>query len=139
MRNQLNTPPPTDKPRRRSRFEKVFGRFGLMWVVLFTVIATLLRWLTDGLLADSAPFSLYYLSVVLTALVAPMGSSIFAVILGGLCGHLIWVAPRLSMVFLNTSQVAQLVVYILVATLCALAVVAARFLRVFDYFDTDDD
>lgn len=139
MRNQLNTPPPTDKPRRRSRFEKVFGRFGLMWVVLFTVIATLLRWLTDGFLADASPYSFYYLSVVLTALVAPMGSSVFAVILGGLCGHFIWVAPRLSMVFLNTSQVAQLVVYILVATLCAFAVAAARLLRVFDYFESDGD
>ena len=110
-----------------------------MWVVAFTAMATLLRWLTDGLLADTSPFSFYYLSVVLTALAAPMGSSILAVILGGLCGHFIWVNPRLSMAFLNTSQVAQLVVFIVVATLCALAVPAARLFRVFDYLETRDD
>ena len=139
MQNQLKTPPPSDKPRRRNRFEKVFGRRGPMWVVVFTAMATLLRWLTDGLLADSSPFSFYFLSVVLSALLAPMGSSILAVILGGLCGHFIWVVPRLSMVFLNTSQVAQLVVFAVVATLCALAVAAARVFRIFDYFETDDD
>ena len=110
-----------------------------MWVVVFTAMATLLRWFTDGLLADTSPFSFYFLSVVLTALVAPMGSSILAVILGGLCGHFIWVVPRLSMVFLNTSQVAQLVVFAVIATLCALAVAAARVFRIFDYFETDDD
>ena len=110
-----------------------------MWVVVFTAMATLLRWLTDGLLADAAPFSFYYLSVVLTALLAPMGSSILAVILGGLCGHFIWVVPRFSMVFMNTSQVAQLVVFGVVATLCARAVAAARVFRIFDYFETDDD
>ena len=139
MQNQLKTPPPSDKPRRRNRFEKVLGRLGPMWVVVFTAMATLLRWLTDGLLADSSPFSFYFLSVVLTALLAPMGSSILAVILGGLCGHFIWVVPRLSMVFMNTSQVAQLVVFGVVATLCAIAVTAARVLRVFDYLETDDD
>ena len=108
-------------------------------MVAFTALATLLRWVTDGLLADQAPYSYYYLSVVLTALVAPMGSSILAVILGGVCAHYIWVEPRLSMAFANTSQIAQLGVFIFVATLCAFAVAAARVLRVFDYIATDDD
>ena len=139
VQNQMRTPPSSDRPRRRSRFEKMFGRLGPVWVVAFTALATLLRWATDGLLADQAPFSFYYLSVVLTALLARFGSAISAVILGGLCGHFLWVVPRFSMDFLNKSQIAQLVIYILVATLCALAVAAARVLRVFDYIGTDDD
>jgi K+-sensing histidine kinase KdpD len=110
-----------------------------LWVVAFTAVATLLRWATDGVLETHAPFSFYYVSVVLTALVAPMGSSILAVILGGVCGHFLWVEPRISLEFLNTSQAAQLIVYIFVASLCALAVTAARVLRLFDYIDTPDD
>ena len=137
--NQLRTPAPSDRPRRRSRLEKVFGRLGPVWVLAFTVLATLLRWATDGLLSDNAPFSFYYLSVVLTALVAPFGSSILAMILGAVCAHFLWVEPRFSLNFLNTGKVAQLVVYIFVASLCALAVTAARVLRLFDYIDTPDD
>ena len=110
-----------------------------MWVVAFTALATVLRWGTDGLLADASPFSFYYLSVVLTALLARIGSAISAVILGALCGHFLWVVPRFSMEFVNTSQIAQLLVFLVVATLCALAVAAARVLRVFDYIDTPDD
>lgn len=139
LQNQLRTPSAPARSHLRSIFEKVFGRMGPVWVVTFTVLATVLRWATDGLLADSSPYSFYYLSVVLTALLARFGSAISAVILGGLCGHFLWVVPRFSMEFLNKSQVAQLVIYILVATLCALAVAAARVLRVFDYIGTDDD
>ena len=139
VQNQLKTPPPSDSPRRRSRFEKVFGRLGPVWVVAFTALATLLRWVTDGLLADASPFSFYYLSVVLTALVAPMGSSILAMILGAVCAHYLWVEPRFSLEFANTGQVAQLVVYIFVSSLCALAVTAARVLRLFDYIDAFED
>ena len=139
VKNKLSTPPPPARPHLRSTFEKVFGRFGPVSVVGFTALATVLRWVTDGLLADASPFSFYYLSVVLTALMARISSAITAVILGGLCGHFLWVIPRFSMAFLNTSQVAQLVVFIVVATLCALAVAAARVLRVFDYLDTPDD
>jgi K+-sensing histidine kinase KdpD len=133
--NQLTTPAPADAPRRRSRFERVFGRSGLLWVLAFTAMATLLRWATDGFLESTAPFSFYYLSVVLTALAAPMGSSFLAVILGGLCAHYLWV----SLEFLTTAQVAQLVVYMIVASLSALVVTAARVLRLFDYIDYPDD
>lgn len=105
----------------------------------FTALATLLRWGSDGLLADHAPFSFYFLSVVLTALVSPMGSSFLAVLFGGLCGHLLWVEPRFSLAFQDKSQVAQLVVYVFVASLCALSVAAARILRVCDYIDTPDN
>lgn len=135
----MKTPAPSDRPRVRSRFEKMFGKWGLAWVVAFTAVATLLRWATDGLLASNAPFSFYFLSVVLTALVAPIGSSILAMILGGLCAHYLWVEPRFSLEFVNAGQVTQLVVYIVVASLCALAVTAARVLRLFDYIDTPDD
>lgn len=137
--NQLTTPPAPARSQLRMTFEKVFGRLGPVWAVAFTALATLLRWLTDGLLADASPFSFYYLSVVLTALLARIGSAISAVILGALCGHFLWVAPRLSLEFLNTSQIGQFWVFIAVATLCALAVVAARVLRVFDYLNTVDD
>ena len=137
--NQLRTPPAPVRSRLRSTIEKVFGKWGPMWVVAFTALATVLRWVTDGLLTDAAPFSFYYLSVVLTALLARIGSAISAVILGALCGHFLWVVPRFSMEFLNTSQIAQLLVFIVVATLCALSVAAARVLRVFDYIDTSDD
>ena len=133
------TPPPPARLHPRSAFEKVFGKFGLLWVVAFTALATVLRWSTDGLLADSSPFSFYYLSVVLTALVARIGSSVVAVLLGGMCAHFLWVVPRFSWQFLNTAQIAQFVVFILVATLCALAVAAARILRIFDYVLTEDD
>ena len=135
----MKTPPPSDTPRVRGRFEKTFGKLGLVWAVAFTAVATLLRWAADGLLVSNAPFSFYFLSVVLTALVAPISSSMLAMILGGLCAHYLWVEPRLSMEFMNASQVAQLVVYILVASLCALAVTTARVLRLFDYIDTPDD
>ena len=124
---------------RRSAFEKVFGRLGLVWVVVFTALATLLRWGTDGLLGDTSPFSFYYLSVVLTALVARIGSALVAVILGGLCGHFLWVEPRLSLEFANTSQVAQLAVFNFVATLCAFAVSAARIFRVIDDVDSQSN
>ncbi len=139
VENQLKTPPMPSRSHVRNIFDKVFGRMGPVWVVTFTGFATVLRWAMDGVLADSAPFSFYYLSVVLTALLARIGSAISAVILGGLCGHFLWVNPRFSLEFLDRSQVAQLVVYIFVATLCALAVAAARVLRVFDYIGTDDD
>ena len=139
MQNQLRTQPAPARSHLRSTFEKVFGRLGPVWVVAFTALATVLRWVTDGLLADASPFSFYYLSVVLTALLARIGSAISAVILGALCGHFLWVVPRFSMEFVNTSQIAQLLVFIVVATLCALAVAAARVLRVFDYIDTPDD
>ncbi len=139
MQNQLKTQPAPARSHLRSTFEKVFGRLGPVWVVAFTALATVLRWGTDGLLADASPFSFYYLSVVLTALLARIGSAISAVILGALCGHFLWVVPRFSMEFVNTSQIAQLLVFIVVATLCALAVAAARVLRVFDYIDTPDD
>ena len=68
----------------------------------------------DGLLADSSPFSFYYLSVVITALLTRFGSAVLAVILGGLCGHFLWVVPRFSMDFLGTNQIAQIVVFIVV-------------------------
>ena len=139
LKNPLKTPPLSDRPSRRSRIQTLFGKWGPVWAVAFTTVASLLRWATDGILADHAPFSFYYLSVVLTALVAPMGSSILAVILGGACGHYIWVQPRLSLEFLDNGQRAQLVVYIFVATPCALAVTAARLLRLFDYMDAPDD
>ena len=139
MQNQLRTQPAPARSHLRSTFEKVFGRLGPVWVVAFTALATVLRWGTDGLLADASPFSFYYLSVVLTALLARIGSAISAVILGALCGHFLWVVPRFSMEFVNTSQIAQLLVFLVVATLCALAVAAARVLRVFDYIDTPDD
>ena len=137
--NQIRTPPAPARSRLRSTFEKFFGRFGPLWAVAFTALATLVRWLTDGLLADASPFSFYYLSVVLTALLVRIGSAISAVILGALCGHFLWVVPRYSLEFVNTSQIAQLVVFIVISTLCALAVAAARVLRVFDYIDTLDD
>ena len=137
--NQLRTPPPPDRLRLRSTLEKVFGRWGPAWGVAFTALATVLRWVADGLLGDASPYSFYFLSVVLTALLARIGSAMLAVILGALCGHYIWILPRFSMEFLNTSQVAQLVVFIVVATLCAFAVAAARVLRVFDYIDNPDD
>jgi len=139
LQHQLTTPAPADAPRRRSRFEKVFGRTGPLWVLAFTAMATLLRWATDGLLESNAPFSFYYLSVVLTALAAPMGSSLLAVILGGLCAHYLWVSPRVSLEFLDSGQVAQLVVYIIVASLAALTVTAARVLRLFDNIDYPED
>ena len=139
LQNELSTPPAPARSHLRSTFEKVFGRMGPVWAVTFTVLATVLRWITDGVLLDSSPFSFYYLSVVLTALLARIGSAISAVILGGLCAHFLWVIPRFSMEFVNKSQVAQLVVFFMVATLCALAVAAARVLRVFDYIGTDDD
>jgi len=137
--SQLKSSAPHESPRPRSLLEKVFGRMGPLFALAFTAMATLLRWASDGLLADHAPFSFYFLSVVLTALVSPMGSSFLAVVLGALCGHLLWVEPRFSLTFLDKSQVAQIVVYILVATLCALAVAAARVLRVSDYIDTPDN
>ena len=139
VQNELKTPPLPDRLRLRSTLEKVFGKWGPAWVLAFTALATVLRWGTDGFLTDSAPFSFYYLSVVLTALLSRIGSAILAVILGALCGHFLWVIPRFSMEFVNTSQVAQLVVFMVVATLCALAVAAARVLRVFDYIDNPDD
>ena len=139
VQNQTRSPSPPAPTRSRSVISKIFGAYGLLWMLAFTVMATLLRWLTDGLLADASPYSFYYLSVVLTSLVARMGSAMMAVILGGLCAHFFWVEPRFKMDFLNTSQIAQLVVFVLVATSCALAVTAARVLRIFDYISTDDD
>jgi K+-sensing histidine kinase KdpD len=136
---QPKTTPAPARTRVRGIMERVLGRHGLVWAMGFTALATLLRWGTDAVLADNAPFSFYYLSVVLTALVSRMGSAAVAVILGGVCGHFLWVTPRFSFVFLDKSQVAQLVVYFVVATLCALAVALARILRVADYLDTPDD
>jgi K+-sensing histidine kinase KdpD len=139
VQNEIRTPLSPPRSHHRSIFKKVFGRWGLASVLAFTTLATVLRWITDSLLNDTAPYSFYYLSVVLTALVAPMGSSILAILIGGLCAHYLWVEPRFSFAFLSTSQVAQLIVYIMVATSCALAVAAARVLRFFDYVLTDDE
>lgn len=136
---QSKQPPAPNRSRRRGLFVRVFGRYGIAWAVSFTVVATLLRWGTDVFLADNAPFSFYYLSVVLTAQVSRIGPAIVAVILGALCGHFLWVTPRLTFSFLGTPQIAQLVVFVVVATLCSLAVSLARILRVADYIDTSDE
>ena len=137
--NEPKTPPAPGPTRLEGLLKKVFGRFGLLWAAGFTVLATLLRWSTDGFLGEASPFTFYFLSVVLTALVTRLGPALVAVILGAFCGQFLWVTPRLSMALLNTSQVAQLLVYLAVATSCALAVVAARVLRLVDYIDTSDD
>jgi len=121
------------------RFTQVFGRFGLVWALAFTVLASLLRWGTDRLLADASPFSFYYLSVVLTALVARIGSAIVAVILGGATAHFLWVEPRFTFQFLDNTQVAQLVIYVIVATLCGFAVSLARFYGALDYLNKASD
>ena len=132
------TPRTTALSHAQAIFATVFGQFGPLWAVAFTVLATLVRWTTDPWLVDASPFSFYYLSVVLTALLSRMGSAMLAVILGALAGQWLWVAPRVSLEFQNTSQIAQLVVFLIVATGCGLAVATARLLRIFDYVGTED-
>lgn len=127
----VSEPCPTGSPERRI-WLKLFGRFGILWATGFTAAATVLRWALDGWLTDAAPFSFYYLSVVLAALAGRLGCGILGVVMGAICGHYLWVEPRLSFQFTAASQYAQLGVFVFVGLLNAVAVATARTFRIFE-------
>lgn len=108
---------------------------GFAWAVILTLAATALRWIFDSTLIEKAPFAFYYVSVAFTAVSLRIAPILFALLLGAAAGQYLWVEPRFSLYVLDKAQGGQIVVYLLVGFLIALAIFVARVARIFDNMD----
>lgn len=85
--------------------------------VLTTGLAVWARYALDSHLQEECPFSLFYLSVLLTAWIAGSGPAFLAVLLGTCSAAYFFIAPQASM---GVSEIVQLLIYVLVNSAAAL-------------------
>lgn len=99
----------------RTSFERVPH-----WLVAYgtAVVTTAMAvWARNGLdpyLEEECPFSLFYLSVLLTAWTAGTGPAFLAVVLGTTAAAYFFITPQSSMSIDSVSEVVQLSIYVLV-------------------------
>lgn len=93
-------------------------RYGV--AVLTTALAICARYTLDPHLHEECPFSLFYLSVLLTAWIAGSGPAFLAVVLGTLSAAYFFIEPQSSISMHSVSEIVQLFIYVLVNSAAAL-------------------
>jgi two-component system, sensor histidine kinase len=88
--------------------------------IITTALAVWARYLIDRHVDDECPFSLFYLSVLLTAWIAGSGPAFFAVVLGTASAAYFFIKPQSSMAIDSVAEVLQLCIYVLVNCVAAL-------------------
>lgn len=84
-----------------------------------TAVAVCGRLLMDPYLDEDCPFSLFYLSVLLTAWIAGSGPAYLAVALGTLAAAYYFIKPQSSFAIDSVSEIVQLTTYVLVNSIAA--------------------
>jgi len=92
-------------------------RYGV--AVAATVLATLLRMLLDPLLGSAAPFSAYFVAVMLTAWYGGLGPSLVALVSGALVADYLFVEPRGSLLIHDLEHQVSVGLYIFVGVVGA--------------------
>lgn len=87
--------------------------------IVATAIAVWARLLMDPFLDDECPFSLFYLSVLLTAWIAGAGPAYLAVGLGTVAAAFFFIKPQSSLAIDTVSEVIQLSTYVIVNCIAA--------------------
>lgn len=82
--------------------------------VATTGLAIWARFLLNPWLQEECPFSLFYLSVLVTAWIGGIGPARFAIVLGSFAAALFFIQPSSSLYMEDLADVLQLTIYILV-------------------------
>lgn len=85
-----------------------------------TALAIWARYHLDPYVEHECPFSLFYLSVLLTAWIAGSGPAYLAVMLGTISAAYFFIKPQSSMSIDSVSEIIQLSIYVLVNCVAAL-------------------
>ena len=93
-------------------------RYGV--AVIATILATLLRKLLDPVLGDTAPFSAYFVAIMLTAWYGGLGPSLVALVSGALLAGYLFVEPRGSLLIYDLEHQVSLGLYLFVGVVVAL-------------------
>ncbi|TWU42571.1 ATP-binding response regulator [Novipirellula artificiosorum] len=88
------------------------GRYAIAF--LSTAVVIWFRWLLQPWLNEECPFSLFYLSVLLTAWVAGSGPAVLAITLGTLAAAHFFIAPASNLWIEGVPELVQLVIYVVV-------------------------
>lgn len=88
------------------------GRYSV--AMLATVVAVWFRAWLQPWLNEECPFSLFYLSVLLTAWIAGTGPAVLAILLGTLAAAHFFIPPSRSLWIDNLAELVQLVIYVIV-------------------------
>lgn len=82
--------------------------------VVATALVFWVRWLLDPWLNEECPFSLFYLSVLLTAWIGGTGPAMLAIALGTFFAAFIFIRPQSSLYIGSVSEIVQLSIYVFV-------------------------
>ncbi len=93
-------------------------RYGVAFAT--TAVAVWARYHLDPFVEEECPFSLFYLSVLLTAWLAGSGPAFLAVALGTISASFFFIKPQSSMAIDSVSEVVQVCIYLLVNCVAAL-------------------
>ncbi|TWT50214.1 Autoinducer 2 sensor kinase/phosphatase LuxQ [Rubripirellula amarantea] len=88
------------------------GRYSI--AVISTAVVIWFRSLLQPWLNEECPFSLFYLSVLLTAWVAGSGPAVFAIVLGTFAAAHFFVPPASSLLIDGVPELVQLLIYMIV-------------------------
>lgn len=100
----------------RSTIELVAGHWAMGYVtaIASTGLVVCGRALLDPWLNEECPFSLFYLSVLLTAWISGSGPAILAIVLGTICAAYFFIEPEGDFSVDSAPEVVQLVMYVFV-------------------------
>jgi PAS domain S-box-containing protein len=93
-------------------------RYGV--AVLATILATLLRKLLDPVLGHAAPFTAYFVAIMLTAWYGGLGPSLLALVSGALLATYLFVEPRGSFLIHDLEHQVSFGLYLFVGVVVAL-------------------
>ena len=93
---------------------------GYAVAVVSTALVALWRLLLDPYLKEECPFSLFYLSVLLTAWIGGTGPAILAIALGTVLAAFFFIKPQSSFAIDSVSEIIQLSIYIFVNCVAAI-------------------
>jgi K+-sensing histidine kinase KdpD len=99
-------------------------RYGL--ALSLVALATLARYSLHHVLLENSPFSVYYIAVLLTALVAGRGPGLLAAALGTLAGTYFFFAPLRSFGIDNLNDQITVLLFVVIATIIVLVVNAIQ-------------
>ena len=88
------------------------GRY--MTAIASTAVVIWVRWLLQPWLNEECPFSLFYLSVLLTAWIAGTGPAILAVVMGTFAAAHFFIPPESSLLIDDVPATVQLIMYVFV-------------------------
>ncbi len=89
------------------------GGYGLAIASILT--AFLVRWSLNVYLQEDLPYAIFLIAVMVTAWYSGIGASLVAVLLGGVIGNWVLVAPRFAFALTGLIDQAGLVIYLTVS------------------------